>query len=153
MQAVIQKAKESDAEELSNIFTLYRIYYKKKPDIERAKNFLLERIQKKESVIFIATIENKIVGFTQLYPLFSSLNMKRSWLLNDLYIFEEYRGKGISKQLIDFAKQLVKETNAAGIMLETEKANSVGNKLYPSSGFELYDKNNFYWWESPGQSL
>jgi len=148
MSAIIQKAKESHAEELSNIFTLYRIYYKKNADIETAKSFLLERIQKKESVIFIATIENKIVGFTQLYPLFSSLSMKRSWLLNDLYILEEYRGKGISKQLINSAKQLAKETNSAGIMLETEKTNTVGNKLYPSSGFVLYEKNNFYWWEN-----
>jgi GNAT superfamily N-acetyltransferase len=153
MQAIIQKAKESDVEELSNIFTLYRIYYKKNPDIETAKSFLLERIQKKESVIFIATIENKIVGFTQLYPWFSSLSIKRSWLLNDLYILEEYRGKGISKQLIDSAKQLAKETNAAWIMLETEKANTVGNKLYPSSGFVLYDKNNFYLWENSGELL
>jgi GNAT superfamily N-acetyltransferase len=150
MQAIIQNAKESDVEELSNLFNLYRIHYKKNPDIETAKNFLLERIQKKESVIFIATIKNQIVGFTQLYPLFSSLSMKGSWLLNDLYILEEYRGNGISKQLIDAAKQLAKDTNAAWIMLETEKANTVGNKLYPSTGFVLYDKNNFYSWDNPG---
>ena len=149
MHAIIQKAKESDVGELSNLFNFYRTFYNKNSDIETAKSFLSERIQEKESVIFIATIENKIVGFTQLYPLFSSLSMKRSWLLNDLYILEEYRGKGISKQLIESAKQLAKETNAAGIMLETEKTNTVGNKLYPSSGFVLYDKNNFYWWQNP----
>ena len=153
MYAIIQKATKHDVEELSNLFDLYRIYYKKNSDIETAKSFLLERIQKKESIIFIATIENKIVGFTQLYPIFSSLNMKRSWLLNDLYILEEYRGKGISKQLIDAAKQLAKETNAAWVMLETEKTNTVGNKLYLSSGFALYDKNNFYCWENPGLLL
>jgi GNAT superfamily N-acetyltransferase len=149
MHAIIQKAKESDVGELSNLFNFYRIFYNKNSDIETAKSFLSERIQEKESVIFIATIENKIVGFTQLYPLFSSLSMKRSWLLNDLYILEEYRGKGISKQLINSAKQLAKETNAAGIMLETEKTNTVGNKLYPSTDFLLYDKNNFYWWQNP----
>ncbi|HEX4374514.1 MAG TPA: GNAT family N-acetyltransferase [Puia sp.] len=63
-------------------------------------------------------------------------------------MLEEFRGKGISKQLIDAAKQLAKKTNAAWIMLETEKVNAVGNKLYPSSGFVLYDKNNFYCWEN-----
>jgi GNAT superfamily N-acetyltransferase len=148
IHAVIEEAKESDIEELSAIFTLYRIFYKKDPEIDSAKSFLLERIQKKESVIFIARIENKIVGFTQLYPLFSSLTMKRSWLLNDLYIVEAQRGKGISKQLMGAARQLAKQTKAAGIMLETEKTNRIGNKLYPSSGFVLYDKNNFYWWEN-----
>jgi GNAT superfamily N-acetyltransferase len=150
MQAIIQKATEDDLEELADLFDLYRIYYKKDSDVEAAKTFLLQRIQKKESVIFIATIESKIVGFTQLYPIFSSLSMKCSWLLNDLYILEEYRGKGISKQLLNAAKQLATETNAAWVLLETEKTNTVGNKLYPLSDFILYDKNNFYMWDNPG---
>jgi hypothetical protein len=66
MHAVIQKAKESDVEERSNIFTLYRIYYKKNSDIEAAKSFLLERIQKKESVIFIG---RKMVKLVIRFPL------------------------------------------------------------------------------------
>jgi hypothetical protein len=66
MHAVIQKAKESDVEERSNIFTLYRIYYKKNSDIEAAKSFLLERIQKKESVIFIGS---KMVKLVIRFPL------------------------------------------------------------------------------------
>ena len=150
MHSTIRKAEEHDVNELSILFNLYRVYYKKNSDVETAKKFLTERILKKESIIFIATRENKIVGFTQLYPLFSSLSMKRSWQLNDLYILEEHRGLGISKQLIDASKQLAKETNAAGIMLETEKTNIIGNKLYPSCDFISYDKNNFYWWENAG---
>jgi GNAT superfamily N-acetyltransferase len=150
MHATIKRAEEHDVNELSILFNLYRIYYKQNSDVITAKQFLTERILKKESIIFIAISENKIVGFTQLYPLFSSLSMKRSWQLNDLYILEEYRGRGISRQLIDAAKQLAKETNAAGIMLETEKTNIIGNKLYPSCDFISYDKNNFYWWQNPG---
>jgi len=149
MHSTIRKAEEQDVNELSTLFNLYRVYYKQNSDIITAKEFLTERIQKKESIIFIALSENKIVGFTQIYPLFSSLSMKNTWQLNDLYILEEYRGRGISKQLIDAAKQLAKETNAAGIMLETEKTNIIGNKLYPSCDFISYDKNNFYWWQNP----
>jgi GNAT superfamily N-acetyltransferase len=130
------------------LFDLYRIYYKRSADASASKKFLLERIQKKESIIFIAESEDKIVGFTQIYPLFSSLSMKRLWLLNDLFVLEKYRGKGISKQLINAAKQLAKDTNASGLLLETEKTNIIGNKLYPSCDFIPYDKNNFYWWEN-----
>lgn len=150
MHSTIRKAEERDVNELSAIFNLYRVFYKQNSDVEAANEFLAERILKKESIIFIAISENKIVGFTQLYPLFSSLSMKRSWQLNDLYVLEDYRGYGISKQLIDAAKQLAKETSAAGIMLETEKTNIIGNKLYPSCDFIPYDKNNFYWWANPG---
>ena len=75
MHSTIRKAEEHDVNELSILFNLYRVYYKKNSDVETAKKFLTERILKKESIIFIATRENKIVGFTKLYPLFSSLTL------------------------------------------------------------------------------
>jgi GNAT superfamily N-acetyltransferase len=148
MTSTIRRAKAEDLEGVSALFDLYRVFYKKDSDREAAKKFLLARIGQAESVVFIAEMENRMVGFTQLYPLYSSLGMKRSWLLNDLYVLEACRGKGISKQLLDAAKQLAIQTGAAGIMLETERTNIIGNKLYPSSGFIPYDKNNFYWWEN-----
>ena len=76
----------------------------KTADYETAKSFLEERISRNESVIYIAEADQKVVGFTQLYPLFSSTRMKKLWLLNDLYVEEEYRQKGISVALIDRAK-------------------------------------------------
>ena len=39
-----------------------------------------------ESVVFIAFDEINPIGFVQLYPSFSSLSMKKSWVLNDLYV-------------------------------------------------------------------
>ena len=71
--------------------------------------------------------------------------MKRLWLLNDLYVNEAYRGRGISKQLINAAKDLARSTDAAGVLLETEPSNIIGNRLYPATDFEL-EENNFYFW-------
>ena len=102
----------------------------------------------KESVIYVDEENEKLTGFTQLYPLFSSTRMQRSWLLNDLYVLPEFRGRGISKKLIAVARLLAKETGATGVLLETEKTNEIGNKLYPSAGFQLYNETNFYWWEN-----
>jgi GNAT superfamily N-acetyltransferase len=99
-------------------------------------------------VIYVADEENELLGFTQLYPQFTSTRMKRSWLLNDLFVLPEHRERGISKQLIEMAKQLAIKTNAAGLLLETEKTNAVGNKLYPSTGFVMNETSNFYWWEN-----
>jgi len=145
---IIRQAIIDDLPQLAGLFNLYRIFYLKKSDIEAAKIFLRDRMRHNESMIFVAEENQKLAGFTQLYPQFSSTRMKRSWLLNDLYVLEECRGKGISKQLIEAAKQLAKETNSAGLLLETEKTNIVGNQLYPSAGFTLYDQTNFYWWEN-----
>ena len=73
--------------------------------------------------------------------------MKRYWLLNDLYVNSEYRGKGYSKVLIEEAKVLCRTSDSCGMYLETGKENMIGNQLYPSVDFKKYDEVNFYEWE------
>ncbi|MCQ4141799.1 GNAT family N-acetyltransferase [Chryseobacterium sp. EO14] len=142
-----RKAQLADVQQLAELFDQYRIFYHKDSDIPAAEKFLTERIKNRDSEIFVAENEGKLVGFVQLYPLFSSTRMKRYWLLNDLYVNENYRGKGFSKQLIEASQEMAKSTDAAGILLETGKSNDIGNKLYPSCGFEIYDEVNFYEWK------
>ena len=140
------KANLEHLDQLVSLFDAYRVWYRMDSDKETAHTFLGNRIKNDESEVYLAiTNEGKAVGFTQLYPLYSSTQMKRTWLLNDLFLAPEYRGKGISKQLINRAKDLARTTHAAGVALETEKNNDIGNQLYPSTGFKL-DDHNFYFW-------
>ncbi len=142
-----RKAEDKDLDYLSELFDNYRVFYRKKSDIKNAKEFLKERILNKDSEIFVAeNSEQKLIGFVQLYPLFSSTRMKKLWLLNDLFVNPEFRKKGISIGLIERAKELVKNSNACGMFLETEKSNLVGNNLYPKTGFALNQGSNFYEW-------
>lgn len=141
-----RKATIQDLPKLAELFDQYRVFYHNESDIPAAESFLKERIEESDSEVFVAENEGNLTGFVQLYPLFSSTRMKRYWLLNDLFVNENYRGKGFSKELIEEAKELAKSTNAAGILLETGKSNDIGNKLYPSCGFEIYDEVNFYEW-------
>lgn len=143
---MIRKTTIQDVKQLSELFDQYRIFYHKNSDIPSAEKFLTERIENNDSEIFVAEHDGKIIGFVQLYPLFSSTRMKRYWLLNDLYVHENQRGKGYSKELIEEAKRMAKSSDACGILLETGKANHIGNKLYPACGFEIYDEVNFYEW-------
>jgi len=142
----IKKATAENLEKLVPLFDAYRVFYRKESNEEQARLFLGERIERAESVIYLAFDGEKAIGFTQLYPLFSSTRMKRVWLLNDLFVDLAYRGKGVSKLLIKAAKDLVRETGAAGVSLETEKSNTIGNQLYPATGFELDEEHNFYFW-------
>jgi GNAT superfamily N-acetyltransferase len=144
----IRNATIDDLSQLAQLFDLYRIFYRKVSDIEGAKKFLAERISNNESVIYIAEEEERLLGFPQLFPQFASTRMKRSWLLNDLFVLEEHRERGISKQLIEMAKNLAVKTQAAGLLLDTEKTNPVGNRLYPSVGFVMNETSNFYWSEN-----
>ncbi len=142
----IRKATFSDLLPLSQLFDLYRQFYGKASDIEAGKTFLKDRFENNESEIFVALSDSKIVGFIQLYPLFSSTRMKRLWLLNDLFVHPDYRGQGFSIQLIEVTKQLCIDTNACQLTLETSKLNTIGNNLYPKAGFEIDLDNNYYAW-------
>ena len=143
----IRPASEADLEQLSELFDLYRVFYRKSSDIAASQNFLRERFKHKDSCLFVAVDEDRLIGFTQLYSQISSTRMKKFWLLNDLFVVVQYRGRGISKMLIDAAKFKSKETGSLGLMLETEKTNTIGNQLYPATGFSLID-SNFYWWDN-----
>lgn len=144
---MIKKSTLSDIDQLSILFNEYLIFYKKPSNLEKAKTFLTERIQNNDSEIYVDMQDNQLTGFVQLYPLFSSTRMCRLWLLNDLYVNPTFRGKQISIALINEAKELAKNTNSAGLMLETAKTNMIGNNLYPKTGFSLDNEHNYYSWD------
>lgn len=146
MRINIREATLNDLDALAKLFDSYRLFYRKPSDIAGAKEFLHQRITQKESILFIAE-EKEAVAFAQLYPLFSSTRMKRLWLLNDLFVHPDFRRKGIAKLLISTCLQLVQETNACGVMLETERDNIIANQLYPRVGFQLIE-SNFYFREN-----
>ena len=144
---IYRKATHQDLKQLALLFNGYRVFYKKNTDLKSAEVYLNERLDQNDSEIIVAeNSEGKLIGFTQLYPLFSSTRMKKLWLLNDLYVENLFRGKGVSIGLIENAKQIVKSSGACGMFLETEKTNAVGNNLYPKTGFKLNEGSNFYEW-------
>lgn len=145
----IRKATVEDLHLVVELFDKYRVFYEKASDKLKAEKFLSERLKLNDSEIFVAeTDDRNLVGFVQLYPLFSSTRMQRLWLLNDLYVEKEHRGKGISKQLIEISKLHCKQTKACGLILETAKTNIVGNELYPKVGFSLDNEHNYYSWDN-----
>ena len=149
--ATITQATPADLDVLTQLFDAYRVFYGKSSDQAGARVFLEARLRNNESIAYLAFEDGVAVAFTQLYPLFSSTRMKPVWLLNDLFVAPEHRGKGISKQLLERAKQLARDTGACEVMLETAKTNDIGNQLYPSAGFELGTDVNWYHFEFNGE--
>lgn len=134
---LVQQATIEDLEELSHLFNEYRIFYQQTSDINRAKAFLFDRFEHRESVIFLVKeIESlKAVGFTQMYPSFSSVSMKRIWILNDLFVLDEFRRNGVAQLLLDAAKNYAIQTKAKGIELATAFDNNKAQKLYERNGY------------------
>ncbi|HCR0512074.1 TPA: GNAT family N-acetyltransferase [Klebsiella aerogenes] len=138
----IYQAQPQDIDKILPLFIAYRDFYNVESNKEEAFNYLLNRVKLGESVIYFIEDNNEVVGFTQLYPLFCSLEMKRIWLLYDLFVKKEYRKNGIAKILIQRAEQLATESNSAFIMLSTGIDNVKAQSLYEKNGF-IRD-NDFY---------
>ena len=134
----VKKADFKDAELIGPLFDAYRVFYKKESDIALATDFIASRLKNNESTIYYAVTDNhEFIGFVQLYPTFSSLSAKRSWILNDLYVNQHARGLGVARQLMQAANKLALETNANGIALETAPDNESAQALYRSLGYKL----------------
>jgi len=142
---IIQKVTLTELKQLTELFDLYRMFYKQESDLEGAKQFLSERISKDESAVFIALDGENPLGFVQLYPSFSSVSMKRSWILNDLYVKKEARGKGVGEYLLKKTIEFAKETGAKGLFLETANDNYNAQRLYEKIGFKK-EANYFYYY-------
>lgn len=128
-------AKKKDIQQLSALFDQYRIFYKQETNIKRAAAFLKKRMNRKESVILVAEDNNNLVGFTQLFPIFTSVGMRRTWLLNDLFVSKEARGKGAATALLDAAKEFGKKTKAKWLLLQTASDNFTAQKVYEKNGW------------------
>jgi GNAT superfamily N-acetyltransferase len=132
---IIRKAISSDLGLLTGLFNQYRMFYNQPSDIPAARKFLSERMEQSDSTIFVAFRDGKMIGFTQLYPVFSSVGMKRAWLLNDLYVSEEARGSGAADELLKAARQMGADTSSRYLMLQTGKDNLRAQKVYERNGW------------------
>jgi hypothetical protein len=121
---IIRRAKKKDIDKLTVLFDKYRIFYKQEPDITNAKAFLKKRMKRKESVIFVAEERKELLGFTQLFPIFSSVSMKRTWLLNA-------------------AKEFGKETASKWLLLQTAADNFTAQKVYEKNDW-IRETDFFY---------
>jgi GNAT superfamily N-acetyltransferase len=86
----------------------------------------------------------KMIGFTQLYPIFSSVGMKRAWLLNDLFVTEDARGSGAADALLKAAQDMGAETSSRWLMLQTATDNHRAQKVYERNGWERDEEYYVY---------
>ncbi len=123
---------------LTPLFVKYREFYGSLPYPDSSRAFLEKRLRRKESVIYLALPDDddgRLLGFCQLYPSFSSLSLKRVWILNDIYVAEDARRQLVADHLMRTAKKMAKETQAVRMRVSTSSDNLVAQKTYESMGF------------------
>lgn len=135
MTPEIYRADASHLDALVPLFDAYRVFYRQASDPGAARAFLAARLTQQDTVIFLAD-KGGPVGFTQLFPSFSSVSVKRLWILNDLFVSPEARQGGIAKALLERARRHALDTHAKGLVLTTEIDNRSAQKLYEAMGWQ-----------------
>ncbi|MGH8121835.1 MAG: GNAT family N-acetyltransferase [Rudaea sp.] len=136
MFAIIRQATIHDLDKIAPLFDAYRQFYRQPADVELALRFLRERFAHHESVILLALdAGDSAIGFTQLYPLFSSVRATRKYLLNDLFVAPAARRHGVAAKLLAAAAEFARANGAASLSLTTAVDNLAAQKLYESLGW------------------
>jgi ribosomal protein S18 acetylase RimI-like enzyme len=137
----IVRAEHKHLDDLAALFDGYRQFYGQRADVAAARAFLRERMERGESVIYVAYADGEeAAGFTQLYPSFSSVSLKPLWILNDLFVRDGTRRGGVGRSLLERARRHAAETGAKGLVLSTALTNTGAQRLYESCGWEREDE-------------
>lgn len=131
----IRRAEPRDLDALVPLFDGYRMFYDQPSDRSGAAVFLRERLELGESVILIALDAAGAVGFTQLYPAFSSVRIRRLFLLNDLFVHERVRGQRVGERLLAAAAEHGRTAGAVRLVLTTGATNTRAQALYERTGW------------------
>lgn len=135
----ISRIVASDLADLHPLVEGYRAFYKQEANA-KTQQYLADRIANDEAIGFIARDDAGVgVGFTLIYPTFSTVSLSQIWLLNDLFVTPEARGIGVASALMDAAEEAARDAGATRIFLRTAHTNTPAQALYEGRGW-VYDE-------------
>lgn len=136
----VRQAVLADLEALVPLFDGYRQFYGQPSDLAAAHAFLRARFEHGDSFVFIAHDGDMPVGFTQLYPSFSSVALARIFVLNDLFVQTQARRKGVASALLSAATEFAKSLGAVRVSLSTAISNESAQAVYQAAGWKRDDQ-------------
>ncbi len=126
-----------DLPTLAKLFDAYRQFYKQAADLSGAEAFIAERLRAQDTHLICAELDGIMVGFTHLFPSFTSTRMARVFILNDLFVLPSARGKGAGRALLAAAKDYGQREGAVSLYLSTQIENTSAQALYEGDGWAL----------------
>ena len=140
MPAQLEIAPLADAEfeRLLPLIAAYQRFYEAAEiDEERNRRFFRRFLAPSEDGLLLAAHEGEeILGYACLYWHFSSTQAVETVLMNDLFVSEAARGRGVGRALIEASAAVGRERGAARLQWSTAPGNVTAQRLYDSTGAE-----------------
>jgi diamine N-acetyltransferase len=136
--------KESQIKNIPEILKMMQAFnaldnYPFDPDL-RKKNLLQFIISKELGRLWMIFDGTSVIGYVVLTFGFSFEFKGRDAFVDELFLQENYRSKGIGSQAIDFVLRQTKSLGVKAVHLEAEKHNEKGNRLYTKKGFKEHNR-------------
>jgi GNAT superfamily N-acetyltransferase len=135
MDITVQRATRSDVEALLPLVRAYRVFYGQTPDAASERRFIGKHLRDATSTIFFASDGSRVLGFVQIFEVWSTVRLAPVLILEDLFVEPDSRGQGIARALIDAAIAFAREVGAAGMFLETAASNERAQQVYERAGW------------------
>jgi ribosomal protein S18 acetylase RimI-like enzyme len=136
----IRPVENKDISQLVKLMTQYIVdfYERPKPGEEALEGLVQHLIKNPEiGLQFVAEKDGKLLGFATLYFSFSTLQVKRTAILNDLFVSPDARRHKIGEKLFQKCLSYIKENDIAYMTWETAKDNHVAQSFYNKMGGHL----------------
>ncbi|GJJ81107.1 GNAT family N-acetyltransferase [Pasteurella canis] len=138
----IFKAEQWNLDILLPLFEQYRLSHGMLENPDRTLAFLTNRIRFSESIFFIAVNENQqALGFIQLYPRLSSLQLQRYWQLTDIFVSPNSNYAEVYAALIAKAKEFVRYTQSTRLVVEQGPQQQA---FLEAEGFKINPKKSLF---------
>ncbi|OJV23412.1 MAG: GNAT family N-acetyltransferase [Bacteroidetes bacterium 41-46] len=106
----IRKATQNDIETIFNFICELAVYEKLRDDVTATPEILMDSLfVKKQAEVIIAEEEGRALGFALYFHNFSTFKGRACLYLEDIFVKEEQRGRGIGKMLFRRLAQIAVE--------------------------------------------
>ena len=152
----VRRASVADLDAVAPLFDAYRVFYGLPSDPAAARAWLDERMRSGTSTVLVAHRPDPdgpdgsggpggpVLGFSQLYPSFCSLELAPIVVLYDLFVSPDARGAGVASALLEAAREFGEASGAARLELSTAHTNVTAQRLYESLGWQADEEYRHY---------
>jgi GNAT superfamily N-acetyltransferase len=138
MEVRIEPIAEDQFEALLPMIAAYQGFYEAKEiDTERNRVFFRRFIAPSDEGMLIGAWRgDELVGYACLFWHYSSTRARDTVLMNDLYVDQGSRGRGVGRALIDAGAEVARERGSPHLEWTTRPDNRTAQRLYDSTGAE-----------------
>lgn len=90
--------------------------------------------------VFLILLANEVVGYAVLTFSYSLEFHGRDAFVDEIYLRDEHRGRGIGKRALQFLTEVCAAEDIKALHLEVERANTSAQAVYRKFGFEDHDR-------------